>query len=384
MLGSKDAGRQIKTSGKQFHRCPDTWTSQETVLSSMLRITPRVGITEGGYTGQLLAPRFYKVLADRGKLAGARECAGLGATVRETCWITQAGTVVLLCMWARLCRFLRERCVRNAHEAGRSCEKCWVTGGRLCMGVGIRVMRVKQTADRENAAGSCWDAGNTLLIGVIEKIREPEERDTAGREKARDKVFNFMAGLKPWAQAELRRRGIKDLAEALRVADGDKPATAKRDTGPVTCRGGFKVLLCPGAWKHRVRWSIGLAFHEGVKRSSGRGLLAPRFHKVLADRGKLAGARECAGLGATVRETCWTTQAGTDGCAGNSGMREKWVPVCSSMRSEGPGRAENSRESWKLLEMAGIGACGTLGGKTGQCMKSQGGARWLAKLEGLV
>ncbi|KAL0420331.1 UNVERIFIED_CONTAM: hypothetical protein Slati_3056000 [Sesamum latifolium] len=34
-----------------------------------------------------------------------------------------------------------------------------------------------------------------------------------------DKLFNFMAGLQPWAQTELRRQGVKDLPSAIAVAD---------------------------------------------------------------------------------------------------------------------------------------------------------------------
>lgn len=34
-----------------------------------------------------------------------------------------------------------------------------------------------------------------------------------------DKFFNFKAGLKSWAQAELRRQGVKDVAHAIVVAD---------------------------------------------------------------------------------------------------------------------------------------------------------------------
>lgn len=35
-----------------------------------------------------------------------------------------------------------------------------------------------------------------------------------------DKLFNFLAGLKPWAQAELRRQAVKDLPTAIAAADG--------------------------------------------------------------------------------------------------------------------------------------------------------------------
>ena len=35
-----------------------------------------------------------------------------------------------------------------------------------------------------------------------------------------DKLFNFLSGLQPWAQAELRRQGIKDLPTAMAAADG--------------------------------------------------------------------------------------------------------------------------------------------------------------------
>lgn len=34
-----------------------------------------------------------------------------------------------------------------------------------------------------------------------------------------DKLFNFLAGLQPWAQAELRRQGVKDLPSAIAAAD---------------------------------------------------------------------------------------------------------------------------------------------------------------------
>ncbi|KAL0461313.1 UNVERIFIED_CONTAM: hypothetical protein Slati_0018900 [Sesamum latifolium] len=34
-----------------------------------------------------------------------------------------------------------------------------------------------------------------------------------------DKLFNFMAGLQPWAQTELRRQGVKDLPSAIAAAD---------------------------------------------------------------------------------------------------------------------------------------------------------------------
>ncbi|XP_059664093.1 uncharacterized protein LOC132309845 [Cornus florida] len=34
-----------------------------------------------------------------------------------------------------------------------------------------------------------------------------------------DKLFNFMSGLQPWAQAELRRQGVRDLPTAMTAAD---------------------------------------------------------------------------------------------------------------------------------------------------------------------
>lgn len=34
-----------------------------------------------------------------------------------------------------------------------------------------------------------------------------------------DKLFNFMSGLKPWAQVELRRQGVKDIQGAMAAAD---------------------------------------------------------------------------------------------------------------------------------------------------------------------
>lgn len=35
-----------------------------------------------------------------------------------------------------------------------------------------------------------------------------------------DKLFNFLSGLKPWAQIELRRQGVRDLSSAIAAADG--------------------------------------------------------------------------------------------------------------------------------------------------------------------
>jgi hypothetical protein len=34
-----------------------------------------------------------------------------------------------------------------------------------------------------------------------------------------DRLFNFMSGLQPWAQAELRRQKVKDLSSAIAAAD---------------------------------------------------------------------------------------------------------------------------------------------------------------------
>lgn len=34
-----------------------------------------------------------------------------------------------------------------------------------------------------------------------------------------DKLFNFMNGLQPWAQVELKRRQVRDLASAIAHAD---------------------------------------------------------------------------------------------------------------------------------------------------------------------
>lgn len=34
-----------------------------------------------------------------------------------------------------------------------------------------------------------------------------------------DKLFNFMARLQSWAQAELRRQGVKDITQAIIAAD---------------------------------------------------------------------------------------------------------------------------------------------------------------------
>ncbi|KAL5857156.1 hypothetical protein ACOSQ3_004614 [Xanthoceras sorbifolium] len=36
----------------------------------------------------------------------------------------------------------------------------------------------------------------------------------------KDKLFNFMAGLQTWAQAELRRQGVKDIPSAMAAAEG--------------------------------------------------------------------------------------------------------------------------------------------------------------------
>lgn len=35
-----------------------------------------------------------------------------------------------------------------------------------------------------------------------------------------DRLFNFMSGLQPWAQTELRRQGVKDLSSAMAAAEG--------------------------------------------------------------------------------------------------------------------------------------------------------------------
>ncbi|KAL5840685.1 hypothetical protein ACOSQ3_013359 [Xanthoceras sorbifolium] len=35
-----------------------------------------------------------------------------------------------------------------------------------------------------------------------------------------DKLFNFMSGLQKWAQAELRRQGVKDIPSAMAAAEG--------------------------------------------------------------------------------------------------------------------------------------------------------------------
>ena len=35
-----------------------------------------------------------------------------------------------------------------------------------------------------------------------------------------DKLFNFLSGLQPWAQAELRRQKVNDLSSVIAVADG--------------------------------------------------------------------------------------------------------------------------------------------------------------------
>ncbi|PIN25087.1 hypothetical protein CDL12_02170 [Handroanthus impetiginosus] len=53
-----------------------------------------------------------------------------------------------------------------------------------------------------------------------------------------DKLFNFMSGLQNWAQAELRRQGVKDLSSAIAAADrlldfrGEpNPDRKKKDSG---------------------------------------------------------------------------------------------------------------------------------------------------------
>lgn len=35
-----------------------------------------------------------------------------------------------------------------------------------------------------------------------------------------DKLFNFMSGVQPWAQTELRKQAVKDLPKAIVVANG--------------------------------------------------------------------------------------------------------------------------------------------------------------------
>ena len=34
-----------------------------------------------------------------------------------------------------------------------------------------------------------------------------------------DKLFNFLSGLQPWAQTELRRQGVKDIPSAMAAAE---------------------------------------------------------------------------------------------------------------------------------------------------------------------
>lgn len=49
-----------------------------------------------------------------------------------------------------------------------------------------------------------------------------------------DKLFNFMSSLQSWAQLELRRQGIKDLATAMAAADGLLDCKLSKDPMPET------------------------------------------------------------------------------------------------------------------------------------------------------
>jgi hypothetical protein len=54
-----------------------------------------------------------------------------------------------------------------------------------------------------------------------------------------DRLFNFMSGLQPWAQAELRRQKVKDLSSAIAAADS--LVDFKTVTRDGTCSCPFKV-----------------------------------------------------------------------------------------------------------------------------------------------
>ena len=52
-----------------------------------------------------------------------------------------------------------------------------------------------------------------------------------------DKLFNFMSGLQPWAQMELRRQNVKDLPSAFAAADGLVDFKLNKDAGPSKGKG---------------------------------------------------------------------------------------------------------------------------------------------------
>ena len=66
-----------------------------------------------------------------------------------------------------------------------------------------------------------------------------------------DKLFNFMSGLKPWAQNELRRQAVKDLASAIAAADGlvDYKFTSSSDGAEL----GLQIEGDPGAGKDKKK-----------------------------------------------------------------------------------------------------------------------------------
>lgn len=77
-----------------------------------------------------------------------------------------------------------------------------------------------------------------------------------------DKLFNFMFGLQPWAQAELRRQGIKDVQVAMAAADSlvDFKYASSSSTNP---------KKAPDSKKGKVIASRGWKKFDKAKRDDG-------------------------------------------------------------------------------------------------------------------
>ena len=83
----------------------------------------------------------------------------------------------------------------------------------------------KELREQFLPANSGWQARETLRKVVHDKsVREYVKRFTSVMLDIKgmsddDKVFNFVTGLQPWAQAELRRQGVRDFQQAVAAAD---------------------------------------------------------------------------------------------------------------------------------------------------------------------
>ncbi|KAK4407768.1 hypothetical protein Sango_0357800 [Sesamum angolense] len=84
----------------------------------------------------------------------------------------------------------------------------------------------KELKDQFLLCNTSWIARESLQnlkhIGMVhEFVKEFSSLMLDVRDMSKeDKLFNFMASLKPWAQTELRWRDIKDLPSAIAVAEG--------------------------------------------------------------------------------------------------------------------------------------------------------------------